>query len=84
MYDWENPIVLYPNPASDHLYIASEEEISLIQVFDLSGRLLYEHDRTCKNYKMNTAVFNTGVYLVRIFTNTATFTRKVQVVRPVF
>ncbi|TVQ08386.1 MAG: T9SS C-terminal target domain-containing protein [Bacteroidetes bacterium] len=78
----ENPIVLYPNPASDELFIASKEEISLIQVYDISGRLLYEYDRTCKNYKMNTSVFNTGLYLVRIFTGTATHTRKVLVVHP--
>ncbi len=84
MHDWENPVVLYPNPALDNLYIASEDEIRLIQVYDLSGRLLYEYDQTCRKHKMNTSVLNNGMYLVRIYTITGTYTRKVQVVRPVF
>ncbi|TVQ89668.1 MAG: T9SS C-terminal target domain-containing protein [Bacteroidetes bacterium] len=79
-----NSVVVYPNPASDALFVASENEINLIQLHDLSGRLLYEYDCTCNNHKLNLFNFNTGIYLVRIFTVKEIFTRKVQVLRPAF
>ncbi len=84
MHDEGNPIVLYPNPTSDALFIASENEINNIRLYDISGRLIYEYDCECNFHKLDMVNFNSGIYIVRIFTGKEIYTRKVQVLHPVF
>lgn len=64
-------IDLYPNPFDDILTIESPAEngqVDLLQIFDLSGKIIYSHKVTDASqlWKLDTSDWYSGVYLLRI------------------
>jgi minor extracellular serine protease Vpr len=63
-----NPFVIFPNPASGTINIESDETISSIAVFDISGKMVLE--RNVQSASVMTAVdlndLKNGVYIIRI------------------
>ena len=57
---------LYPNPTSDILNIKSEQKISRIEVYDISGKLLKSVEGKDKN--VSVSILNKGMYLVKLYT----------------
>jgi len=61
-------ISLYPNPASDYVYIQSDDIISKIIITDLLGNVvLQQADNSIK--KINTLSLPSGVYFIKTFTD---------------
>jgi glycosidase len=63
-------LVIYPNPASDFLYLEglSQSEISTVQVFEINGRVVYS--RSVKESVMiDISTFKPGLYFVKILSN---------------
>ncbi len=64
----------YPNPANDFLMVKGADSYALINIYDLSGRLLIS------KYNDNTPIdirnINEGVYFIRIENKNQTFTGK--------
>lgn len=58
---------IYPNPATNEVYIASAEKISRVLITDLLGNILLE-EREPSN-KLDVSSLASGVYLVRTQTN---------------
>ena len=89
-YVTEINFVLYPNPATDKLYIRNKSgqpiEITALSIFDLQGRLLYM-DRQINNQAwahenilpIDFSTFKPGCYFVKIDTPTGVETHKVMV-----
>ncbi len=85
-YDWvdveEESIVqqlsIYPNPSTGTVYIQEQFSGQLssasIQVFDLSGRVV--HDQTGYSSALDLYNLNKGVYILRIDTETTSFTNR--------
>lgn len=64
---------LYPNPFQNVLTIQTEEEISLVRLFDLKGRVLIEKNTTTLNLEH----LEKGYYFIQITSGTKIATRKV-------
>ena len=64
--EFENEIVLYPNPASESVFISHNtiDELS-IKVMDLTGRMMSKQTIDRSNM-VNTSYLTNGVYLVEI------------------
>ncbi|WP_418602279.1 T9SS type A sorting domain-containing protein [Hwangdonia sp.] len=76
-----NTISLYPNPAKNQFYINKASYINLEKavIYDISGRLISEHDisnsSNTKTIKMQNA--SKGVYFVNIHSDLAVITKKI-------
>ncbi len=61
-------ISLYPNPATDYVYIQSDNTISKIIITDLLGNVvLQQTDNSIK--KINTLALPSGVYFIKAYTD---------------
>ncbi|WP_417429417.1 T9SS type A sorting domain-containing protein [Halpernia sp.] len=58
--------LLYPNPTSDFLNIETQQKISKIEIYDMSGKLLKTSNG--KDKKVSVSTFNKGMYLIKIHT----------------
>ena len=68
---------IYPNPVNEQLIFESGEDIKMVELFDVSGRLV-------KTYQPNSSLFSTsveylkdGVYIIRVKTINEIYTRKI-------
>jgi Secretion system C-terminal sorting domain len=57
---------IYPNPASNELTINMLNESSLIEVFDVSGRLVLRMVPTSLNMKLDVSNWDKGIYLLKV------------------
>ncbi|MDO9254107.1 MAG: T9SS type A sorting domain-containing protein [Bacteroidales bacterium] len=72
-------VSIYPNPCNGRFTISSENNISTIEIYNLSGKLI------CSNYNVNHQTseevylsgFAKGIYFLKIFDGTICFNRKV-------
>jgi hypothetical protein len=70
-----NNFNVYPNPVTDKLTISTDEKISIIKLYDLTGKLLIENNNS-KTLDVNT--LQNGVYFVSVtFLNGNISTKKV-------
>lgn len=60
-------IAVYPNPASDQVEIRSSGEIKKLEVFDQSGRLIWQdEERNETSLRLDIQVWRNGLYLIRL------------------
>jgi hypothetical protein len=67
---------IFPNPANDALTIYSlqfENKKTLLEVFDITGRKIFEATPVNANYQLSTANFASGVYFVKVNGGTKKF-----------
>lgn len=69
--DNTDDILFYPNPASDVIYIKNCSENSLMSVFNIDGRLIYQTKISTSTSSVNIQNLPQGVYLLK--TNNQTF-----------
>lgn len=58
-------VKIWPNPVTTRLYVGSESEISKIDIYDVSGRLIQSQEGAAD--VMDVSRLKPGVYLVRVF-----------------
>ena len=68
-------VAIYPNPASSVLNIDNAEN-SVIEVFDLLGRVVLSRINISMNEQLNISELNSGTYLIRISNDTKVLTDK--------
>lgn len=57
----------FPNPFDDKLSITASEEIAMIRIFDITGRIVSELSPNRKEIiQVNTTLYGSGIYLVQI------------------
>lgn len=65
--DFEQNISLYPNPAENHLVINTNmESEKIVQISDISGRVVAEQKTTDIQINMNISRLSAGYYVVKI------------------
>jgi len=72
---------LYPNPADDHVFISTSDELKRVTVYNALGQLVIDEITTGKQYELNTAAYNIGVYMVRVETSAGVTTRTLTIQR---
>lgn len=74
----KNSITVYPNPASDKLYIKADgNTIIKIQLIDLSGKVIYTNNNVTQHETIDLSRFISGLYFVLVHTNDNIFREKV-------
>jgi|GEM_PF-2188091 len=75
-------VIIYPNPARNRFNVVSDENIKNVTIVDISGNIVYqETDLEVKEVKIDITQFNTGVYIIRIESDTITVLQKLQVLK---
>ncbi|WP_452230925.1 MULTISPECIES: T9SS type A sorting domain-containing protein [unclassified Lacinutrix] len=69
----ENELVVYPNPTSEYLNIATKHQIEQVEIFDLLGKKA----RTTKAKLIDVSTFQKGIYLVTITTKKGQITKRI-------
>ncbi len=72
---------LYPNPANDHVYITSSDDLKRVTVYNALGQLVMDEITTGKQYELKTAGYTIGVYMVRVETAAGVTTRTLTIQR---
>jgi hypothetical protein len=67
-------VSVYPNPTSNLLNFTSNHEIDLIEIYDLSGKRINSFVNT---KSIDISNYNSGVYIVKIFSDENVATKKV-------
>ena len=73
-------IAVYPNPAGNYIRIDIQENnfsFSQIELSDVSGRILYTGKTNSELTTINTSLFATGTYFLKILNNNTISTQKV-------
>ncbi len=77
----DQAISIFPNPSNGQFYIKNASFINLQKavVYDLSGRLISEHDlsNSTRTKTINVIGVSKGIYFVNIFSENASITRKI-------
>ena len=61
-------IQVFPNPTKDMITIITDKQLSTVQVYDLSGRLVKEHIPNQKEFNLDLNSLENGLYLLRAIT----------------
>jgi len=69
------PLLLYPNPAGDRICLVSGEDLEMVELYELSGKLLQRSSAQGNRYELPLNDRPGGMYLLRIHTGKGTFTR---------
>ena len=77
----EKGILIYPNPASANINVASANLIHEIRIFDLAGRMVYSNNVQDFRTVINVSTFNRGMYFMQIFGENGVETQKIQVMK---
>jgi len=72
---------LYPNPADDHVFITTTEELKRVTVYNALGQLVVDQITTGKQYELTTTSYTIGVYMVRVETAAGVTTRTLTIQR---
>lgn len=64
--DRNDPIKLFPNPASDYIRIANGEEVKNVLIINIVGKTILSFQNIDASKKLNVSSMNPGLYLVRL------------------
>ena len=71
-------VSVYPNPAADKVCVcAGQEEILLVEVYDLFGKLLARNPVKCTSTSVDLSSYSSGVYTLNVTCANGVVTKKV-------
>jgi hypothetical protein len=73
--------VVYPNPARDQVTISSSEEMTRITIVNYVGQLIENRELNQNKVVLNTTNYESGIYLVRIETESGIVTKRFAIAR---
>ena len=64
----ETTVSLYPNPSNELINISfDEDQLSKLELYDVTGKLLFKKDLNTNTYALNIANYPSGTYIVKVF-----------------
>ena len=74
--------MIYPNPATENVFVKSDYTISNIEVLNYLGQTVYTRQNVGnKTEKVNVASYPAGIYFVKVTTTEGAKTVKITVTR---
>ena len=67
---------IYPNPATDKLYIDADKEYSTLRLQNILGAIVYSEDNISVHHTIDISSFKKGVYLLQLTENNGTLVAK--------
>lgn len=80
LVDEGKEIIIYPNPTQNELFIdLNEAKVNSLELFSSDGRMVYSEISAGENQKIkiDLTTFETGIYFLRMSTDSNTFVRKI-------
>jgi hypothetical protein len=77
----EASFTMYPNPATDYVFITSSSELQRVTVYNTLGQLILDEIITGNEYELKTTSYTPGVYMVRVENANGMTTRTLTVQR---
>lgn len=65
-FTFTNEILLYPNPATNLVYVESNSIIDTIEIFELTGKKVYSKFINSLNTTIDVTFFSKGIYLIAV------------------
>jgi predicted extracellular nuclease len=72
---------VHPNPTQDYFAVSSTQAIERLQIFDNTGRLVYNAQPSLNEVNLNVNEMNAGVYLVMISTSQGIGSKRLVVIK---
>ena len=76
----ENTVSVYPIPAKDFISISSQEK-STIELYAISGKLLYSGVLDKSTMQISTSAYPPGFYFIRIYNNKNVIIKKIEIIK---
>ncbi|MFK8045716.1 MAG: T9SS type A sorting domain-containing protein [Crocinitomicaceae bacterium] len=70
---------LYPNPANQQITLKNIPESSVITIYNIAGKKVYDSNTNNESLTINTSVLNSGTYFVRCESSDNTVTKKITI-----
>ena len=67
----------HPNPVSENLFISNAQAIDKIEIYDLTGRKVYERKHNNSTIELNVAELSKGAYLMKVTIDTMSKTFRI-------
>lgn len=77
--EYENSTTIYPNPAQTTCTISAGQGASALDIYDLSGRLVYANNAPKRVNSVSLSALSSGVYMVRVSYDDVVVNRKLVV-----
>jgi hypothetical protein len=61
--DW---VGFYPNPVKNTLFLKNQKQLTSIEIFDVSGKLVFKSEDTADVEILDMSEFETGIYLLKM------------------
>ncbi|PQJ76307.1 hypothetical protein BTO16_10320 [Polaribacter glomeratus] len=68
---------VYPNPTSGDVKIQSNQIIDKVLIYNVFGKLVYKDSPKFSNIQLSMENLSSGVYVLKVFSNNATITKKI-------
>ncbi len=77
----QNNIKVYPNPATDKIYIDTTNNLAInkVEMYDLLGKIVYNSNKPVTIIPVNN--FKTGIYFVKLTSNNISKTKKILIAK---
>ena len=72
----DNDISIFPNPATEQIFVKSSSEITRVKVCNLAGTEVYSGDFKERNIEIPTGNLAPGVYVIEVTTKAGSYSRK--------
>jgi len=69
-------LAIFPNPAKSVVHISNSVGFEKIQLVNMAGQLVLEQYSSNNRMDINTSVFESGIYFIRVFSHDNVITRK--------
>jgi PKD repeat protein len=73
----QNSVSVYPNPVTDKVTVKSNNNIKEVQIFNVTGQVVFNQTINSKIITIYTTGLSAGVYTVKAITDNGTITRKI-------
>ncbi|HRX97550.1 MAG TPA: carboxypeptidase regulatory-like domain-containing protein, partial [Bacteroidales bacterium] len=73
----ENNLRIFPNPATDKLYIKSDLNLISVKLLDMHGKEVSSSAPASIQYELNTTPFDNGLYLIQVITAEGAITKRI-------
>jgi len=70
---------VFPNPATTEIQIQSDEQISTLAIYDLTGKILLTQNALLPNDRVNISKLNSGLYILKIRINNTVSVKKLAI-----
>jgi hypothetical protein len=65
---FSHQLSVFPNPAQEELFIQSESDIQMLNLYDNQGKCIFKGAPFSKNYNVDVRAWAPGIYMIKLQT----------------